>query len=95
MMEVMLAEQSVPIFKNTDDAIMGLLACVTTVMEIMVMRELVEDRHIREMLAIVQEKFVKKGQPDSAAVIGLMIQTFGEKREYLRSLLKTPPEGTA
>ena len=33
-----MGEQSQPVFKNTDDAIMGLVTGVTTVMEILVMR---------------------------------------------------------
>ncbi len=94
-MAAIMAEKSQPVFKNTDDAIMGLVAGVTTVMEMLVVRKLITDRQLREMLSIVQEKFVKKSQPDSGAVIGLMMQTFGEQREALRSLLKKPPVGTA
>ncbi len=90
-----MVEQSQPVFKNTDDAIMGLVAGVTIVMEILVMRKLITDQQLREMLSRVQQKFVKKRQPDSEVVIGLMMQTFGEKREAVRSLLTKPPEGTA
>ncbi len=70
-----MAEQSQPVFKNTDDAIMGLVASVTTVMEILVVRKLITDQQLREMLSIVQEKFVKKRQPDSGVIIGLMMLT--------------------
>lgn len=94
-MEVKMAEQSKPVLKNVDDAIMGLVAGVTTVMEILVMRKLLTDQQLREMLSIVQEKFVERRQPDAGAVIGLMLQTFGEQREAARSLLTKPPEGTA
>ena len=90
-----MAEQLEVVFKNTDDAIMGLVASVATVMEILVMRELITDKQLREMLSKVQEKFVEKEQPDSGVIIGLMMQTFGEKREALRSLLKEPPAGSA
>ena len=90
-----MAEQSQPVFKNTDDAIMGLVASVTTVMELLVVRKLTTDKQLREMLSIVQKKFLKKRQPDSGAVIGLMVQAFGEQREAVRSLLTKPPEGTA
>ncbi len=90
-----MAEQSQPVLKNTDNAIMGLVAGVTTVMEILIVRELITDQQLREMLSIVQKKFVKKRQPDSEVIIALMIQTFGEQREAVRSLLKKPPAGTA
>ena len=90
-----MAEQSQPVFKNTDDAIMGLVAGVTIVMEMLVVRKLTTDRQLREILSIVQERFVKKRKPDSGVVIGLMLQAFGEKREAVRSLLTKPPEGTA
>ena len=90
-----MAEQPQPVFKNTDNAIMGLVAGVTTVMEILVMRKLLTDQQLREMLSIDQKNFVEKRQPDSGVVIGLMLQAFGERREAFRSLLTEPPEGTA
>ena len=90
-----MAEQSQPVFKNTNDAIMGLVAGVTTVMEMLVVRELITDQQLREMLSIVEQKFTYKAQPDSVTVIHLMTQAFGEQREALRSLLTKPPEGTA
>ena len=90
-----MEEQSQPVFENIDNAIMGLVAGVTTVMEILVMRELVTDKQLREMLSMDQEKFAKKRQLDSEVIIALMMQTFGEQREALRSLLTEPPEGTA
>ncbi len=90
-----MAEQSQPVFKSTDDAIMGLVAGITTVMEMLVVRNLCTDQQLREMLSIVQGKFVKNRQPDSGVVIGLMMRAFGEKREAVRSLLTKPPEGTA
>ncbi len=75
-----MVEQSQPVFKNTADAIMGLVAGVTIVMEILVMRKLITDQQLREMLSIVQGKFVKNRQPDSGVVIGLMKQAFGRER---------------
>ena len=90
-----MAEKLEPVFKNADDAIMGLLGGVTCVMEIIVARELLTEGQLVEMLSIVQRVFIEKGQPDSAAVIGLMMHTFGDQREALRSLLTKPPEGTA
>jgi hypothetical protein len=90
-----MAEQSQTIFQNTDDAILGLVAGVTSMMEIMVARKLLTDKQLRELLYIAQEKFVENEQPDAGAVIGLMMRPFGEQREAARSLLTKPPEGTA
>ncbi len=94
-MAAIMAEQPQLVFKNTDNAIIGLVAGVTTVMEILVMRKLLTDKQLREMLSVVQKKFVKNRQPDSGAVIGVMLQAFGERREAFRTLLTEPPEGTA
>ncbi len=68
-----MAEQSAPVFKNTDDAIMGLLAGVNTVMDILVARGLVTDQNLREMLSKAKGKFAT--QPDASAIIGLMMLT--------------------
>ena len=83
------------IFENPEDAMFGLLAGITTVMEILVMRELVTEPQLRGLLSNVQSQFIEKKQSDSAAVIGLMLQTFGEQREAVRTFLRAPPEGTA
>ena len=69
---------------------MGLVAGVTTVMEILVMRKLVTDQQLREMLSKVQEKFLKNRQPDSEVIIALMMQTFGEQREAMRLAVDPP-----
>ncbi len=66
-----MAEQSAPVFKNTGDAIMGLLAGINTVMEFLVARGLVTDQNLREMLSIAKGKFAI--QPDASAIIGLMM----------------------
>ena len=94
-MAAIMDEQSEPIFENTDHAILGLVFGVTTVMEILVMRELISDQQLRGTLSIIQKKFAKNRQPDPAVIIGMMIKAFGEQRELVRSLLMKPPEGTA
>ncbi len=59
------------VFKNTEDAVMGLLAGINTVMEILVARGLVTDQKLREMLSKSKGKFPI--QPDASAIIGLMM----------------------
>ncbi len=59
------------VFKNTDDAIMGLLAGINTLMEVLVARGLVTDQNLREMLSIAKGKFAT--QPDASAIIRLMM----------------------
>ena len=90
-----MAEQTNPVFKNKDDAIMGLLGGITSVMEVVVMRELITDAQLRKLLSKQYDTFVKNKQDDSAAIIGLMMKTFGDQRESLRSLVTKPTEGTA
>ena len=64
---------------------LGLLAGVATMMEILVTRELITNAQLREVLSSVQKNFVNMGQPDSGAIIGLMMKTFGEQRELALS----------
>ena len=61
-----------PIFENQDEAMMGLLAGVTTVMEILVAKEIVPTESLAESLAMTRTEFEKKEMSDAASMIALM-----------------------
>ena len=61
-----------PIFVNQDDAMMGLLAGITTIMEILVAKEIVPSETLTESLAVTRSDFEKKEMSDAAVMIELM-----------------------
>ena len=75
-------------FENTTDAIFGLLAGITTTMEALVANEVFAANQMVRALQIMQVQFIEKNQPDSAALVELMIRPFVDpQREDARSLL--------
>ena len=83
-----------PIFENQDDAMMGLLAGVTTVMEILVAKEIVPSETLAESLAVTRSDFEKKEMSDAVVMIELMRQPLldpmrADARILLRSNLRS------
>ena len=79
-----------PIFENQDDAMMGLLAGVTTVMEILVAKEIVPTESLAESLAMIRTEFEKKEMSDAAAMIALMERPLLDPdRTPVRNLLRS------
>jgi len=83
-----------PAFKNTDDAMMGLHAGITTIMEMLVSEQVLPSEGMAQMLAEQRDKFLRKKQPDSAAMIEMMRRhLLDPRRAAARRLLKEPPHG--
>ena len=83
-----------PVFENQEDAMMGLLAGITTIMEILVAKEIVLPESLAGSLAITRSEFEDKEMPDAAVMIELMRQPLLDPmRAAARTLLGSKPEG--
>ena len=83
-----------PIFNNTDDAMIGLLAGITTVMEMFVGEKVLQNKQLVRLLKKQRDEFVNKKQPDSATMVELMLRPLRDlQRAADRRLLNEPPHG--